>query len=84
MKRIKSQYKGLSIWLGGMKIDVSNDMTQSQIEILEKLKPEAVEQIKTKPIEDNTTGADSEPSEDGDTTTDPRPSKGKGKGKRSN
>jgi len=78
-KRIKAQYRGMVVWANGDKIDLSRtDMTLSEVEIIEKLKPQYVEQVKpkskaepkqTKPSSNKNEGRGAESGEDGDTDT---------------
>jgi hypothetical protein len=69
--KLKQEYRGLIIWLGDTKIDTSSDITASEEEILQRLKPNYFEQKKAN--KSNAKGKadskNSEPSADGDSPT---------------
>ena len=78
MKKLKAQYKGLIIMLGGLKIDTSASLTVTELELLAKAKPNYVEETtsttakKRKPKASSSDSGD-EPSKDGDTSTESQP-----------
>ena len=75
MKKLKAEYKGLIIMLGGLKIDTRSDLTATELELIERFKPNYVETSKASKRKSKSSTADSgdEPSEDGDTATESRP-----------
>lgn len=74
-KRIKGQYKGLSIWIKGVQYDLSDNLTRKEIALIESAKPNYIESVekKSKPKPNKATDSSSESGTDGDTAAKPKP-----------